>query len=96
MSARRLWTASLALLCGCATPPAWQSDLPAALSATRAARQELVVFFALPGREMSDRMQARIGDPVVMEALVSIKRAGADGILTYYALQAAEWLRGSS
>ena len=69
MSARRLWTASLALLCGCATPPAWQSDLPAALSATRAARQELVVFFALPGREMSDRMQARIGDPVVMEAL---------------------------
>ena len=33
---------------------------------------------------------------VVMEALVSIKRAGADGILTYYALQAAEWLRGSS
>jgi porphobilinogen synthase len=29
---------------------------------------------------------------VVMEALTSIKRAGADGILTYYALQAAEWL----
>jgi porphobilinogen synthase len=32
---------------------------------------------------------------VVMEALTSIKRAGADGILTYYALQAAEWLRSS-
>ena len=31
---------------------------------------------------------------VVLEALVSIKRAGADGILTYFALQAAEWLRG--
>ncbi len=31
---------------------------------------------------------------VVMEALTSIKRAGADGILTYFALQAAEWLRG--
>jgi porphobilinogen synthase len=30
---------------------------------------------------------------VVMEALTSIKRAGADGILTYFALQAAEWLR---
>lgn len=29
---------------------------------------------------------------VVMEALVSIKRAGADGILTYYARQVAEWL----
>lgn len=30
---------------------------------------------------------------VVMEALTGIKRAGADGILTYYALQAAAWLR---
>jgi porphobilinogen synthase len=29
---------------------------------------------------------------VVLEALTSIKRAGADGILTYFALQAAEWL----
>ena len=30
---------------------------------------------------------------VAMEALVSIKRAGADGILTYFAKRAAEWLR---
>jgi porphobilinogen synthase len=30
---------------------------------------------------------------VVLESLVSIKRAGADGILTYFARQAAEWLR---
>lgn len=30
----------------------------------------------------------------VLEALTGIKRAGADGILTYYARQAAEWLRG--
>jgi len=29
----------------------------------------------------------------VLEALLSIKRAGADGILTYHALDAAEWLR---
>lgn len=29
---------------------------------------------------------------VVMEALLSMKRAGADGILTYYARQVAEWL----
>jgi porphobilinogen synthase len=29
---------------------------------------------------------------VVLEALVGCKRAGADGILTYYAKQAAEWL----
>jgi len=27
-----------------------------------------------------------------MEALLSIKRAGADAILTYYALDAARWL----
>jgi porphobilinogen synthase len=30
----------------------------------------------------------------VMESLVAIKRAGADAILTYFALQAAQWLRG--
>jgi porphobilinogen synthase len=29
----------------------------------------------------------------VLEALTSIKRAGADGILTYYAKQAAKWLQ---
>jgi porphobilinogen synthase len=32
---------------------------------------------------------------VVLESLTSIKRAGADGILTYFARRAAEWLRGS-
>jgi len=31
---------------------------------------------------------------VVLEALTSIKRAGADAILTYYAVDAAKWLRG--
>ena len=31
---------------------------------------------------------------VVLEALTGIKRAGADGILTYFARQAAEWLNG--
>ncbi len=31
---------------------------------------------------------------VVLEALTSIKRAGADAILTYYAMDAARWLRG--
>jgi porphobilinogen synthase len=30
---------------------------------------------------------------VVLEALLGIKRAGADGILTYYALHAARWLK---
>ncbi|MEE8338816.1 MAG: porphobilinogen synthase [Xanthomonadales bacterium] len=32
-------------------------------------------------------------ESVVIEALTSIKRAGADGILTYYALQAAQWIK---
>ena len=31
---------------------------------------------------------------VVLESLTSIKRAGADGILTYYAKAAAQWLNG--
>ena len=31
----------------------------------------------------------------VLEALLAFKRAGADGILTYFALQAAEWLRAA-
>jgi porphobilinogen synthase len=30
---------------------------------------------------------------VVMESLLCIKRAGADGILTYFAKRAAQWLR---
>ncbi len=32
----------------------------------------------------------------VLEALLAMKRAGADGILTYYARQAAEWLAESN
>ena len=32
-------------------------------------------------------------EAVVIEALTSIKRAGADGILTYYALRAAQWIK---
>jgi porphobilinogen synthase len=30
---------------------------------------------------------------VALESLSSIKRAGADGILTYFAKRAAEWLK---
>lgn len=33
---------------------------------------------------------------VVMESLLSIKRAGADGILTYFAAAAARWLKSGS
>jgi porphobilinogen synthase len=32
-------------------------------------------------------------EAVVLEAMSCIKRAGADGILTYYAVQVAEWLQ---
>jgi porphobilinogen synthase len=32
----------------------------------------------------------------VLETLVAMKRAGADAVLTYYALQAAEWLKTGS
>jgi porphobilinogen synthase len=32
---------------------------------------------------------------VVLESLTCIKRAGADGILTYFAKRAAQWLKGS-
>jgi porphobilinogen synthase len=32
--------------------------------------------------------------PVVLEALTGIRRAGADGILTYYAKEAGRWLNG--
>lgn len=32
---------------------------------------------------------------VVLESLLGFKRAGADGILTYFAKQAAAWLRES-
>jgi porphobilinogen synthase len=33
---------------------------------------------------------------VALESLLAMRRAGADGILTYYALQAAQWLREST
>ncbi|MEG0046733.1 MAG: porphobilinogen synthase, partial [Comamonas sp.] len=33
-------------------------------------------------------------DQVMMEALLAFKRAGADGILTYFAIDAAKKLRG--
>ena len=32
-------------------------------------------------------------EAIVMEALTCLKRAGADGVLTYYAIQAAQWIR---
>src|SRR5690606_13479224 len=34
------------------------------------------------------------GEAVMMESLLAFKRAGADGILTYFAIEAAELLKG--
>jgi len=31
---------------------------------------------------------------VVLESLTAMKRAGADAILTYFAMDAAKWIRG--
>ncbi|WP_264696299.1 porphobilinogen synthase [Candidatus Nitrosacidococcus sp. I8] len=36
------------------------------------------------------------GKAVIMESLISIKRAGADGILSYFAKDVAHWLRNQS
>jgi porphobilinogen synthase len=33
------------------------------------------------------------GKACILESLLAFKRAGADGILTYFALDAAAWLR---
>ena len=35
-------------------------------------------------------------EPVIIESLLSFKRAGADGILTYFAVQAAQILQGQT
>ena len=32
-------------------------------------------------------------EPCIMESLMAFKRAGADGILTYFAKSAARWLK---
>jgi hypothetical protein len=87
--------AALALLLGgCAAVPEWQTDLRVALSAARDGRQELVVYFALPGREASDRMQRALAEPVVGRALAAGDFAAvvADGVA--HSRLYAEWLGG--
>lgn len=61
--------ALLVLLAGCAAAPVWHADLQGALADARAAGREVVVFFALPGRDASDRMQRALEDPAVVVAL---------------------------
>lgn len=64
-------TMVLLALAGCASAPVWQDDVATALSAARRAQRDLVVFFALPGRDVSDRMQRSLGEPVVGDALAA-------------------------
>ncbi|MBM3974225.1 MAG: hypothetical protein FJ301_09025 [Planctomycetes bacterium] len=59
----------VAALAACASPPRWQDDVVVALRDARAAGAELVAYFALPGREASDRMQRQLQDPAVLQAL---------------------------
>ena len=35
-------------------------------------------------------------DKVMMESLLAFKRAGADGILSYFAIEAARWMKDNS
>lgn len=62
------WLAALCLLAGCTSIPPWQDDLQRALADARG-RQDLVVYFALKGRDVSDRMQQRLDDPVIGAAM---------------------------
>ncbi len=56
--------------CSVAPPTAWGDDLTATLVAGRQEGRHVVVFFALAGREASDRMAARtLHDPAVLAAL---------------------------
>lgn len=47
--------------------------------------------YAMPQGRCAERLAER--EACVLEALLGFKRAGADGILTYFALDAAEWLQ---
>ena len=71
----------LAVLGGCRSVD-WQADLVTALQQARSERADLVVFFALPGRDASDRMQASLRDPEVIAALAhgDFQAAVADGV----------------
>lgn len=54
---------------GCTAAVRWQDDVTTALREARATGRELVVYFALPGRDASDRMQQSLADARVLAAL---------------------------
>ncbi|MCU0865245.1 MAG: hypothetical protein MUC36_15790 [Planctomycetes bacterium] len=69
-------------LVGCASAPAWQPSLDVALRAARAEGRELVVYFALPGRDLSERMQRTLHEPSIGRELSAggFAAALADGV----------------
>lgn len=89
------WLLLACMLPACRSLPQWQQDLPAALSATRQRSQELVVYFALPGRVASDRMQQGLQDAKVLDALAhgGFAAVVADG--SERARLYADWIGGS-
>lgn len=84
----------LAVLVGCAAvPPAWPADVAATLATARAAGSDVVVYFALPGRDQSDRMDREVlRSPVVLAALrrAQFHSLWLDGF-TYHKLY-AQWV----
>ncbi|MFK7741636.1 MAG: hypothetical protein AB8H80_15065 [Planctomycetota bacterium] len=83
-----------ALLSGCKALPRWQDDLRPALVSARRAQRDLVIYFALPGRDASDAMQATLDDPVVVDAL----RAGVFDAVVVDGIERkrlySEWIGG--
>lgn len=63
--------ACAAWLASCAAPPSWQRDVSLAVSQAQARGQDLVVYFALPGQDRSDAMEAQLADEVVLAALAA-------------------------
>lgn len=72
----------LTLLACAGAPPLWTDDVPQGLARTRSAGTDTVVFFALPGREASDRMERMaLRDPGVLAAMAEggLASVRADG-----------------
>ncbi len=97
MPAVPCWTLLLTCcLAACAAAPLpWNADVPAVLAGARAAGADVVAFFALPGRELSDRMeQQALRDDAVLAALArgGFHSLWLDGF-TYQRLY-AQWVGG--
>ena len=56
----------------------------------------LTIVFVLARVLPGDPAQTILGDQASQEALTSMRRAGADAIISYHAKDAAVWLRSES